>query len=400
VRIERLYADGFRNLAAFELHPHPRFNVIEGGNGQGKTNVLEALYVAGGLRSFRTTRLAECISFDRDGATLAVRVERRGANSDLGVELVRKRTKAFVDGKSIGRGSDYLGRMTVVLFSTEDLRLPGGEPLARRRYLDRTIFNHHSGHLDSLRRYDKSLAQRNALLRGSQGRKVDLSLLEVLDEMVADSGAVLSHQRSEFVTNFGREVAVHFGELAQSGLTAGLRYRCKGELHVEMAIEQRRRALMEALFEGRERDLRRGFTGSGPHLDDLVLMIDDRPAKTHASQGQCRALILAMKIAEIRSLERQLAETPILLMDDVSSELDRNRNQALMSHLDALGGQVFLTTTDTRHVVLTAPRSVIHMLAGEAISQHEIDAGEPIQIDADETIESGVKQDAYPPRGG
>ena len=400
MRIERLYADGFRNLSAFELHPHPRFNILEGGNGQGKTNVLEALYVVGGLRSFRTTRLSECITFDRDGGAVAARVERQGSHSDLGVELARKRTKAFVDGKSIGRGSDYLGRMTVVLFSTEDLRLPGGEPVARRRYLDRTIFNHHAGHIDSMRRYDKSLAQRNALLRGAQGRQIDLSLLEVLDEMVADSGTVLSHQRSQFVEHFGRDVAEHFSELAEAGLSAGLRYRCKGRVDDEMGIEQRRTALSEELFEGRERDRRRGFTGSGPHLDDLVLMMGDRPAKTHASQGQCRALILAMKIAEIRSLEKRLSETPILLMDDVSSELDRKRNQALMSHLDALGGQVFLTTTDTQHVALTAPRSVFHMLAGALISQHDVGAEELSELVVFESNEGQKKLDACPPGGG
>jgi DNA replication and repair protein RecF len=160
-------------------------------------------------------------------------------------------------------------------------------------------------------------------------------------------------------------VAAHFGEVAAPGLTATLQISSRLDHDAQGGITACREALKQALVSGRERDLRRRFTGSGPHLDDLVLMIQDRPARVHASQGQCRALILAMKIAEIRSLEERLGEAPVLLMDDVSSELDRQRNQALMGHLDALGGQVFLTTTDAAHIGLTSARAVFRMVAGQ-----------------------------------
>ena len=379
MQIERLHADDFRNLSAVEIEPHPRFNLIEGDNGQGKTNVLETLYLLAGLRSFRTTRLAECVRFEAEKATIAARLVRGGVQSDLGIELGLRRSRVWLDGKVTRRNADYLGRLTVVLFTPDDLRLPHAEPAARRRYLDRAVFNHHPGYLDELRRYERALSQRNALLRDHDGRGVDLALLTVFDDLVADTGAVISERRARFVAAFSPLVAQHFGEVAAPELRAGLQLSTRVEVDHGGGIDAWRLGLKEALAAGRRRDIARRFTGSGPHLDDLVLMIQDRPARIHASQGQCRALILAMKIAEIRSLEVRLGEAPVLLMDDVSSELDRHRNQALMAHLDALGGQVFLTTTDARHIALTAPRRVFRMTDGHCAlvipQEQDSDAG-------------------------
>jgi len=364
MQIERLHADDFRNLSAVEIEPHPHFNIVQGDNGQGKTNVLEALYLLAGLRSFRTARLAECIRFDADKATVAARLVRASVASDLGIELGRRRSRVFLDGKLTRRNADYLGRLVVVLFTPDDLRLPHGEPAARRRYLDRAVFNHQPGYLDELRRYERALGQRNALLKDNYGVGVDRDLLEVFDGLVADTGAVIADRRARFVAAFSPRVSAHFDQVAASGLSASLQINCRLDGAAESGIETWRQLLKDALTAGRQRDLRRRFTGSGPHLDDLVLMIQDRPARIHASQGQCRALMLAMKIAEIRSLEERLGEAPVLLMDDVSSELDRARNGALMGHLDALGGQVFLTTTDAAHIALTAPRKVFRMAEG------------------------------------
>ncbi len=381
MQIERLHADDFRNLSVVEINPHPHFNIVQGDNGQGKTNVLEAIYLLGGLRSFRTSRLAECIHFDADKATIAARLLRSQVQSDLGLEMGRKRSRVFLDGKLVRRNVDYLGRLVVVLFTPNDLRLPHGEPSVRRRYLDRAVFNHHPGYLEELRRYERALSQRNALLKEADRGQVDLDLLEVFDGLVADAGAVIADRRSTFVGAFSSRVAAHFAEVAAPGLTAALQISSRLTHVGEGGIVNWREGLKDALTAGRARDLRRRFTGSGPHLDDLVLMIQDRPARIHASQGQCRALILAMKIAEIRSLEDRLGEAPVLLMDDITSELDRQRNHALMGHLDALGGQVFLTTTDAVHIGLTASRRVFRMVEGRCStgdgSQEDGGAGIP-----------------------
>lgn len=376
MQIERLHADDFRNLVAVDLVPHPRFNLIEGDNGQGKTNILETIYLLSGLRSFRTARLAECVRFDAAKAILAARLVRGGVQSDLGLELGQRRNRVWLDGKVTRRNADYLGRLIVVMFTPDDLRLPHAEPGARRRYLDRAVFNHSPGYLDELRRYERALSQRNALLRDVDGRGVDLELLTVFDDLVAEAGSIVCERRARFVAEFSPLVARHFSEVASPELAASLLLKSAVEVDGAATADAWRQGLKEALVAGRRRDIGRRFTGIGPHTDDLVLTIQDRPARVHASQGQCRALILAMKIAEIRSLEARLGEAPVLLMDDVSSELDRHRNQALMTHLDDLGGQVFLTTTDARHIALTAPRRVFRMTQGRcaAVTPQEQDS--------------------------
>lgn len=377
MHIERLYADRFRNLEAIDFEPHLRFNILEGDNGQGKTNVLEALYLLAGLRSFRTNKLAECIAFDADKAEVAARIERGGVRTDLGIELGRPRHRVLIDGKTATRSADYLGRLTLVLFTPDDLAMPHGEPGARRRYLDRVIFNHRPGYLEELRRYEQCLGQRNAMLRQANGGALDRDLLEVFDGLLAEAGAVISLRRAVFAQQFDAQIKAEFEQVAAGGLSASMRYASRLSLEEDADLGARQQALLAELAVTHDRDRRRGFTGSGPHLDDLVLLINDRPARIHASQGQCRALVLAMKIAEIRSLEAQLGEAPVLLMDDVSSELDRRRNAALMAHLDALGGQVFLTTTDAGYIALTAPRSVFVMSAGRCTSR-----GLPAQEDS------------------
>lgn len=380
MHLERVWVDGFRNLSAVELIPHRRFTIVEGDNGQGKTNLLEAIYLLAGLRSFRTSRLAECVNFDLARAEVAGRVVRGGVATDLGVELGGKkgrkagRSKVWVDGKVAARAADYLGRLVVVVFTPDHLRLPFGEPEARRRYLDRALFNHRPGWLTTLRRYDRTLSERNALLRAVSAGQAERAMLPIYNELLAAAGAEISFGRQTFAAALSEGVAEEFAAVAAPGLVAALRYKSRGGIKAEMDEAARKATLLAALEDKEDLDLRRGFTSVGPHLDDLILAIDDRPARVHASAGQCRALVLAMKIAEIRSLERHLGEPPVLIMDDVSSELDATRNQALMAHLDAVGGQVFLTTTDADFIRLTGGRRVVQISAGELVGDDSVGA--------------------------
>ncbi len=375
--IERLYAERFRNIERLELLPHPRVNILEGDNGQGKTNVLEAIVVLASLRSFRTGRLSECIEFDADQSSIASHVQRGGASTHLGVQLGRRRHRVFVDGKAASTTSSYAGRLVAVLFGPGDLALPHADPALRRRWLDRVIFNHHPIHLADLRRYERGLASRNALLKQHRrGSHIDVTLIDVYDRLVAEHGAVVSERRATFVADFDRSLAAVFGEVASPGLVSGLRYVPRGALKDAVDVEARRAVLASELAERRSTDLRLGYTTRGPHLDDVVFELNGRPARVHASQGQCRALVLAAKIAEITSLERSLGESPVLLLDDVSSELDAERNRALMAHLEALGGQVFLTTTAARHIRVASPRRVFLVRGGEVHRADEIDVEE------------------------
>lgn len=366
MHIERLYAERFRNLEPLEWRPHRHFNLVTGDNGQGKTNLLEAIFLLAGLRSFRTARLQECVRFGAADATLAVTYRRHvggpgspGDRGDLGLQISQKGRKITVDGKPAHNAADYLGRLVVVLFAAGDLQLPHAQPADRRRWLDRVVFNHDPVHLLDLRQYEKVLGSRNALLKQARQKPVDPAMFDVYEQMLARHGAAIVHRRAAVVTRFAPLVREVFGRIAAPGLDGDVVYAPRG-----LEAQDLEASLRQALLERRERDRILGYTTSGPHRDDVELRIAGRPAHLHASQGQCRALVLACKIAEIRSLEQALGEPPVLLMDDVSSELDAARNRALMTYLDALGGQVMLTTTDPAYIRVHAPRQVVRVEAG------------------------------------
>lgn len=396
MQVQRLYAAQFRNLggaqpgAPLDWQPHPHFNLLAGDNGVGKTNTLEALGVLATLRSFRTNRLQDCLQVsDQTGlmatdASLAASLVAKGLRRDLGLQLSAKGKKLLVDGKPAAAGS-FVGVLTAVLFVPADLSLPHAEPDARRKWLDRLVFNHYPQHLLDLRQYETALQNRNALLRQfrqlqADHKPVDLQLLEVYDQLLAQHGAQVTLRRLVVLQRFAPLAAQVFGRLAAPGLTLDLRYMAKTALgplghepanlaqvdlqaadFVHMLAEQ----LQADLHREQRRDLALGHTSRGPHRDDVTMLLCDRPAALHASQGQSRAMVLACKIAEIRSLEAMLGEPPLLLMDDVSSELDAERNRALMGYLSDLGGQVVITTTDPSYIRVAAPRQVVRVRGGQ-----------------------------------
>lgn len=372
--VNAVAAEGFRNLEPLALPLHPRFNVFHGGNGQGKTNLLEAIYLLATLRSFRTNRLEELVRFGAAAAILRARVEHRQIERHFAVEIGLRPTRklALCDGKA-ARTSEYFGGFNVVLFAPEDLRLLKGPPAGRRRFLDRAIWNTFPGYLDEVRVYERILRHRNALLRQGQSAEVE-DLLQVYEKRLADAGAQLVIRRRRYIAALSPKVTSAFAAICGDGLQMELHYtpalRARPETKAEAIAEIAAGTDIEAapigdelgicsnellfsLKRDRRRDFLRGFTHSGPHADDWSIDLSHRPAEEHASQGQMRALILALKIAEIQHLGGLLGDHPVLLLDDVSSELDAEKNAALFAFLrgpDCQAAQVFITTTSPAHI--------------------------------------------------
>ena len=359
----------FRNAPTALVTPHPRFNVIAGDNGQGKTNFLEAIYLVGTLRSFRATRLDELVRFGCTSTRASARVDRRGIDRRYDVEITvdpavasrAARKSARVDGKTVRAAADYFGGFNIVLFSPDDLRLPRGSPSARRRFVDRAVWNVEPGFLKHAQTYEKVLRSRNALLRdGAPGGARLETLLDVYDEQLASAGALVVERRHRYIEALGPRVAAAYQRITRSGLAVRSRYAaCLDATGTDLAP-----AMLEALRAARRRDQQTGHTTFGPHGDDLELDLDGRPARLYASQGQLRALVLALKVAEIQHLATVLDDAPVLLLDDVSSELDPARNAFLFEFLAEASGQVFITTTDAAHVRLSSDRADFRVTAG------------------------------------
>lgn len=364
MRIFTLVADGVRNLRPLQLQPRERFNVFVGDNGQGKTNLLEAIYTVATLRSFRTAKLSDLIAFGAIEARLGARVAKDELVRVYEVDLAPGVRKVRLDGKSPRPLSKYFGGFNVVVFTPEDLALPRGSPGDRRRFLDRGVFNHEPSYLGVASDYEKVLKSRNAVLKqAGQGaigpRQVD-ELLAVYDTQLAGLGHQVVAARRRFLALLAPELARAFAAITRTGLAASARYVSKLD-EVEVA------AIETKLREGRARDLASQSTQIGPHRDDVVLELEGREAGSFASQGQLRAIMLAWKTAELEVLGRAHGDQPILLLDDVSSELDPARNEYLFQHLASLAGQCFITTTAASHVLLGQHRADYRIQGGQIL---------------------------------
>lgn len=332
--VTQLSLRDFRNIESLSIEPAPRFNVIAGDNGQGKTSLLEALYTLATSRSFRTERFKE---LQRDGSEFArvdAQLSEDGQLRSQRVTVSGAGRAVFCDGERALRLADYAVRTPIVVFHPGDLDLTMGGAGKRRDLLDRVGLFTDPAAADDRRRYRLALRERQKVLdvRGERAPE-----LEAYEQLAAQHGARLGQMRQRATLALAREAEPGWRRLGASNVTFAMAYRPGGDLD-----EARFRAELAAR---RSNDRRRRMATFGPHKDDLELVIDGRPARKHASQGQHRILTLTLKLAELAAIREARGAHPILLLDDVSSELDPTRIGAVFGFLSASESQVFVTTT-------------------------------------------------------
>lgn len=357
--VERLELAFWRNLHRASLQAHPAFNVLYGDNAQGKTNLLEAVYLVSRLKSFRDARMGDLVTHGQPAGRVEARVRRAGVAQKVEVVVEGGRRKVRVDGKAVRRVADHAHHYKVVLFEPEDIYLARAAPAGRRTFLDRALYNLHPPFLADSQEYAKALKRRNALLRsmhGASGAAAD-GALGAYDEVLAQSGARIVAQRQSLVDSLDERVGDVWGRVFGDAGDIRLSYRTTAAGDPE--------GFMAALQAARRVDLARQVTTVGPHRDDLEAQLDGRPLREHASQGQHRVFVLALKVTEIKLVLERTGVRPILLLDDVSSELDRRRNAQLFEFLDEVRAQVFLTTTTPELVGLTVDRSEFRVQGGQ-----------------------------------
>ena len=327
--------------------------MLFGPNGQGKTNFLEACHLLCTLRPLRAQKLAELIRIGGDPPALVRgRFELPGGVREVEVDVGREGRSARLDGKAVRDPDELFGGLATVAFTPDDLLVVKGGPEGRRKLLDRAAQNRYPIHLADARGYLRALRSRNELLR----RQAAPELIASFDDPVARLGAAVRRRREEVLAELRPHAQRAFAEVARGEEPLALAYLAAGRESDGLAeggasLETR---LLEALRRRLPRDRERGYTSVGPHADDLGLLLGERQARTYASQGQSRAIVLAFKIGEIENLRAAQGRAPLLLLDDVSSELDPSRNAFLMGYLGGLDGQVVLTTTDRNLVAKSA----------------------------------------------
>ncbi len=335
IRIEEIATRSFRNLASTDLSPGPRFNVISGENGQGKSNLLEAIHLTGTLTSFRGATAAELVQHGAESATLGLKLSGAPLPRTLKVKLTRGSSRAvLLDGKRPRTTLVYQEVARMVLFHPGELELAQGAPEARRTLLDRVLAELDPVYAGTLASYVKALRSRNRLLKAEA---IDRRAIVAFDPVLASAGAVLGRARAKLVRELAPVAERAFAEIIGEDVPLRIAFAPR--------VEPDEDSLLAALARSLEKDLSRGFTAEGPHADDVLLEVKARGAKHNASQGQHRAIVLALKVAELEIITGWKGRVPVLLLDDVSSELDRTRSARFFALLSRLGAQVFLTTT-------------------------------------------------------
>ena len=346
MKLRKLSLSFFRNLENIELLPGPRFNIIFGKNAQGKTNLLESIYLLGTMKSFRMAKNSEMMTWGSICGTVMGVVERDGVAREIALAVEKSGKKVRLDQKPVAKLTDFFGSLNVVIFSPEDIAMVRGMPDARRKYLDRAIFSGDSSYLYFHHEYFHILKNRNMLLRNG-----DDGGLEIWSEKLVEAGIRLISSRIAYLREMDGFLRTFYEAIAGRDEKAGISYR-PHLLDMDGLCKNGRGEFAAALDRSAKEERRIGATVVGPHRDDVDFHLNGKVLKHNASQGEQRSFILALKMAEIEYIQRRHGDPPVLLLDDMTSELDQERNGNLMEFLSGKEMQVFITTTDVDNIIL------------------------------------------------
>jgi len=346
VYISTLKLHNFRNLKNQEVSFEPGINLIVGKNGQGKTNLIEAVDFLSNSKSFRTNTVRELINWQEESLSVFATIHQSIGTVELGLSLERGRKKAYLNGEAVNRFQDYLGQLVCVSFSPSDIGLIKDGPQGRRKFIDRHIVDLKPSFIVELLNYNQALKSKNNLLKNGISRPAEL---DPWDTILSEAGARIRIERRKFLSNL--EVIAHkfYQNLSQTDgplkLASGVEYKSR-EPEI---FDNEKHELFEQLQLTRPQQARQRQTLVGPHRDNIFIYLGEHDSRVFASQGQSRSLVLCLKLAVIELLEEKTTDSPVILLDDVDSELDSGRREAFFSSaLQEKNRQIFITTTDAR----------------------------------------------------
>ena len=347
MRVERLKLNNFRNIENAEFSFDEKINVISGENAQGKTNIIESIWLFCGAKSFRFTKDSSFVKFgERKGETEMDFIS-GSVLHNAKIVFSEKRT-AELDGNELKGASELAGFFKAVVFSPADLSLVGGGPDKRRKFLDLSIGQLYPGYIEMLRSYTRAVMQRNKLIKEYKYDPSVSIMLDVFEDEIAERGSKITEYRKKFLERLNKFVPSIY-----SGLSSG-----REDIKSLYVANTEPNMLKETLKEGRYQDSLLGVTSAGPHRDDIDLLINGISARAYGSQGQKRSVAIALKLASLNVFGDISGEYPVCLLDDVLSELDEARQNYILNHVK--DWQTFITCCDSS--------SVTRLMSGKVFS--------------------------------
>lgn len=329
--INKIYLENFRNYETQEIVLDKNINVFYGNNAQGKTNILEALYICAFGRSFRTYKDAELIKFEKENAKVKVDFEKNEREKNIEILISKKEKKTIkLNGIKVNKNSELLGNMNIVLFSPDDIIILKESPASRRKFLDILISQLRPNYVHLLSEYNKVLEQRNAMLKSKR-----IETIDVWNEQLANFAEKIFKYRDEYISKIQKGIEKITPQLTNEKENLTIKYKTRFT---------NKDKFLKDLNDNINNDLFRGYTGIGTHRDDFELFVNNMELNLYGSQGQHRTAILALKFAEMEIIKDEVFENPILLLDDITSELDLERLNLIFSKIKDY--QVLITCTD------------------------------------------------------
>ena len=333
--IKSIYLENYRNYNKLNLSFNKNINIFIGNNAQGKTNLLEAIYLSSMAKSFRTNNSGELVNFNCDYAKIIINALEEDIDKKIEI-LINKNSKKSIkkDGKTINKISELLNNVRVVIFSPDDLDIVKSDPSVRRDFINRELCQLKPNYYNALINYNKLIKQKNILLKDINK---DINLLDILDAQIAKYGALIVKYRKSFCSELD-----NISKKIQSDLT-------KGKENIEIKYLSNIENLNEEeiflkILNNRNKEIEKGYSIIGPHRDDFDIFINNINVKKYGSQGQQRTCSLTIKLSEIEIIKKETGTEPILLLDDVLSELDNERQNLLIEKISDI--QLFITTTE------------------------------------------------------
>ena len=332
--IEKIKLQNFRNYEQLELDLNKNINIIYGNNAQGKTNILEAIFLSSFGKSFRTKKEKEMIKFNEQNAIVEIFYQKKDREGKVKIEIGNKK-QISLNGIKLKKLSELLGNINIVIFTPDDINILKDGPAGRRRFLDMMIGQLRPNYVYNLNMYLKTIEQRNNYLRQIREENKPENMLEIWDENLAEYGEKIYVYRNEFINKIANKINNIHKNITDA----------KEEIKIEYLSNcDNKENYLKLLKERRKLDIIKGFTTKGIHRDDFVIYINDKEVSTFGSQGQNRTAVLSLKLSELQVVYDEIGEYPILLLDDFMSELDEERRKNFLNNIK--NTQVILTGTD------------------------------------------------------
>ena len=332
--IEKIKLNNFRNYEQLELDLNKDINIIYGNNAQGKTNILEAIFLSSFGKSFRTSKEKEMIRFNEQSCLVEIFYQKKDRDGKVKIEIGNKK-QISLNGIKLKKLSELLGNINIVIFTPDDINILKDGPASRRRFLDMMIGQLRPNYVYNLNMYLKTIEQRNNYLRQIREENKPEEMLEIWDENLAEYGEKIYIYRNEFINKILNKINNIHKNITDA----------KEEIRIEYLSNcDNKENYLKLLKERRKLDIIKGYTTKGIHRDDFVIYINDKEVSTYGSQGQNRTAVLSLKLSELQVVYDEIGEYPILLLDDFMSELDEVRRKNFLNNIK--NTQVILTGTD------------------------------------------------------